>query len=521
MHRSRHDFSWRRYDDFAWSSSAARGLLALLATLATPADCDAAVHRAAGEKTWKLSIDGEVQGIEFGDIDADGDRDAVLTSYREDGARIVREVSVFLRAAGGFPSRASARYEVPATVLFVDLADLDQDGQDTILLIDTEGVRELLFARDRLSVGAAIAAVPSPFRATQTTALPFVAIAKDLDWDGWKDLFLPARDGYAFLRARPGGTFDAPHILGEEPRSGVRWGRNAQFRLTTRMARPSPVDWTGDGVGDLMLAFDDQLVLIELQRQGAPKAPRVVVDLPSLLDPGKGADGGLAASQGILRDVDSDGRADLIITQRTANPGLLMGVTTRTFLLLSSDLSGDAPRPRQSIRTDGVTSPPRLFDLDGDGRLDLIITTVPTDLLTRMRGAVFETANVTFFVYRFDPARHRFESEPMFSDQLSVPADRLLDVGAYGWVTFSADYDGDARPDYATYSAATGQVSIRKGEEERSMFATRPITYNPKPMLSLKISLPGPFSGIDIDGDGRAEIVSHGGDHAIVAELGL
>lgn len=479
-----------------------------------------APSKAAG-KTWKLTVDGSVQGIRFGDIDGDGDRDAVLTSYREDGARIVREISVFLREEGEFGGRASARFAVSEAVLFVDLADLNRDGVDTILLIDTQGVRSLAFADGSLSPAEVHATVPSAFRATQTTALPFVAIAKDLDWDGQKDLFLPAVGGYAFLRARPGGTFDEPSILGEAPRNGVRWGRNAQFRVTTRMARPSPVDWNGDGVGDLMLAFDDQLILIELGRSGRPSSPRVVVDLPSLLDPGKGADGGLAKSNGILRDVDSDGRSDLIITQRTANPGLLMGVTTRTLLLLSSDLDGDTPRPRQAIRTDGVTSPPRLFDLDRDGALDLIITTVPTDLLTRMRGAVFESANVTFFVYRFDKARGRFESEPMFSDQLSVPADRLLDVGAYGWVTFSADYDGDGRPDYGTYSAASKQLSIRKGEEERSMFSSRPITFAKKAMVSLKLDLPGPFSGVDIDGDGRSEIVSHGGDHALVVELDL
>ncbi|MFH0945980.1 MAG: VCBS repeat-containing protein, partial [Planctomycetota bacterium] len=138
----------------------------------------------------------------------------------------------------------------------------------------------------------------------------------------------------------------------------------------------------------------------------------------------------------------------------------------------------------------------------------------------KLRESILDLVQVTFFVFRFDREERRFGAEPIFSESLAMPADALLDVGAYGWVTFSADYDGDGRPDFATYDSERRLLVGRKGEESSAWFRKIPISFDDEPLFEIPAELSGPFFGQDINGDGRAELISCTGDHALIVEPG-
>ncbi len=463
-----------------------------------------------------LRVEGVAQAIRFEDVDGDGDRDALVSVVREAGSDLFRAVAVFRCDRKRFASQPDAILPIATDVLFVDAADLDGDGAVEVLTLDTEGLSASAFRETGFVAPRRIVGVPSFFRATVSASLPFVDVAKDIDFDGREDLLIPARDGYVFFRSTVKREFEGPHRLISESAHGVSRGQNEFFRMTSRLARPTPTDWDGDGVGDLVLAFEKELVRVVLGRSGAPLAPEVVLDFTGLTE-STASSGGMVTNEGKLLDIDGDRRCDLLFSQRVARPSLMAGAVTRTVLLLAADLTKNTrPKPRQVIRTDGVTSPPRLFDLDRDGSLDLIITTVRTDALSKLKESMLNAVQVTFFVHRFEPERGRFTDEPVFSDSLTMPADRLLDVGAYGWVTFQPDFDGDGRPDFSTYDARRKMLVVRKGYAEDSWFSKSPIAYEQEPFLEAAVELTGSYFGQDIDGDGRAEILSCSGPRVVI-----
>ena len=469
---------------------------------------------------WQLSVDGQAQAIRFGDVDGDRDLDACVAVVKRDGPALSRSVQVFLRSERGFTQRPATVVSVADQVLFIDLADLDGSGTAELLLLDPHGLSAVACSSERAGEARRVVQVDSFFRGMRSDQLLFADIAKDLDLDGRLDLLVPGREGYAFYRAGTDGAFQTGHLLESGRGHGVRKGQSVFFSVTSRLARPTPVDWEGDGVGDLLLAFDRKLSRIRLGTSGPPGPAQPLLDLARLLDVSGLAGDGLGKTTGRILDIDGQAGCELLLTQRVARPSLMAGVATRTILYHSEDLARSAaPKPRQVIRTDGVTSPPRVFDLDRDGALDLIVTTVRTDLFTRLRQSLLAAAQVTVFVYHYEQDQHRFGAEPMFSETLTMPADRLLDVGAYGWITFQADYDGDGRPDFASYDAQAGRLSVRRGHAESSWFRKVPIAYEDNPIFEVEADLPGSFFGQDLDGDGRAEIVSCAGDHVLIVEF--
>ncbi|HJR52426.1 MAG TPA: FG-GAP-like repeat-containing protein, partial [Gemmatimonadota bacterium] len=290
----------------------------------------------------------------FGDVDADGDLDAIvgilggaynpittaadnlyLLEQNADGWRLVTRRLIEQVDVGA--------ESVPA------VGDLDADGDLDILLankIDPANNRTAMIYRLE-NVGAAgrpafreagaLAEVTGDFHYAPTLA--------DLDADGDLDLLVGTWNKGVFLY-RNEGTAESPRFTRvEEPVVDL-----------TRGSHASPALGDLDGDGDLDLVAGESSGEVNVwENVGTAAAPSfsLVTDTLMALDAGR-------RSAPALADLNGDGRVDLVLGSESGETRVLWGASA----LDRFDDGGTIALP-------GIAAP-AFADLDGDGDLDLL-----------------------------------------------------------------------------------------------------------------------------------------------------
>ena len=232
------------------------------------------------------------------------------------------------------------------------LGDIDGDG-DLDLVIGNKiepgpaGSASLYLLRN---VGSAKA--PS-FRSAGTLAVApgyhYAPALADLDGDGRPDLILGTwRDAVQFYRND--GSPSAPHFTLAD---------SALVRITRGShTTPSLADLDGDGDLDLVVG-ESSGSLNYYRNDGTPSAPRFTL----VSDEWLGVKAGARAVPRLV-DFDGDGLIDLVVGRQAGPPLVYRNTGTRTAPELTADpVVVDWP----------PFSAPAFGDLDGDGRLDVLV----------------------------------------------------------------------------------------------------------------------------------------------------
>ena len=253
------------------------------------------------------------------DVDGDRSLDLVVTFVNQTPAAMIRNVRAGAQATiTKLPATFRTSRDHAA-------GDFDGDGLDDVMAAELGGFR---FFRGNGSTLTATSGWMT-FGADATGAWDLVAA--DLDRDGDLDLAAATIKGVAILRNHGDATFDAPRLVA--PPNAV-------------------VDFTGDGVPDLLVA----LAVVAGMGNGifAPPPPTLEVEL--------------AFYRPAVGDLNGDGRLDVVyhsasrdqfgrvLLRRTIALNAGNGTFTRSDVVLERQYGG----------------PPRLADLNRDGKLDLI-----------------------------------------------------------------------------------------------------------------------------------------------------
>jgi hypothetical protein len=233
-----------------------------------------------------------------------------------------------------------------------------------------------------------------------------------------------------------------------------------------------------------------------------------------------------------LVDLDGDGAPEVVHRQTTNQEGTYAFFRPQRPALTQGRLPerGPDPRPPSSVlRLTGFQLEPDFVDLDGDGRLDFVITTIAIDARNTLRalgGKV--TASTKAFLGRERPGQGGFFATAPDADIASdigvairfSPAGNI-DVRRSFTIVVTGDYDGDGRKDLA----------IRTGPETLSIHAGRPggvwsAAGRDVPIPPLGDSPDLEAFPADLTGDGKDELVllyrhgAAGGDRLSVIRPG-
>jgi hypothetical protein len=418
----------------------------------------AARARAAGEPL-RLETPAKVDAVKLADVDGDGTADVVTLSGRT--------VCVWTAGKDALATAAPRwKVDVPSDVSFVDVA---RSSRPALLCVGSAGAR--LFRLDAASRGPG-GSIPGSAR---------------LDWrDGSKAVFarlhpgpagdptflVPSQEGWR-LAGRPDAVVTAAEPLRIPPRREVTAaGPFLEDTATLKAALPSLQSWVfpappSQGATPAYLSwgvFDDALHCF-----GGPGP--LAYDLSFLP----------ATGDRTLVPMDADPAPDLIHRDgdnregryaffRVPPPEPEVQADGTTTWKRPADLRP----PAAFLRLSGFNLDPDYADVDGDGLVDFVVTTIAVDGQNTLRAVATGKVVATTLAFL---QRKQAPGAPMFATQpdATVTSDigvrirfgftGTIDVTRSFTILATGDLDGDGRKDLVIRSGP-GTLQVRKGTAE-------------------------------------------------------
>jgi len=456
-------------------------------------DGQIAVMKGVGDGTLtglaKYTAGANTLAIATADLNNDGHPDLAVANFGGPNA------GVFLNQGDGTFPLNQAGYMVGMSARAIAIADADGDGV-LDLLVPNFGSNDALLLRGNGNGTFALATV------AQTVPTPSAVATGDFNGDGKSDLVIVSRDSSEahIVLARPTGLA-LPIVL---PTLG-------------QPMRSSTADLDGDGRPDLVIPF-----------QSAPPGVGVYLNGVNGLQPFVQYGGGNAPWATALADLDGDGHLDLLVTDYyTAASQLItrLGNGSGAFATTASSIAvGVAPTAvvtgdldhdgvLDALTVDPAATPPAftmlqglgngkftsrgspqapggppydaaLVDLDGDGWLDLVIT----------------SNSGTYGVWvRMGTGPFAF-----------APAMPYSTLGSAALMLATGDFNGDGKIDLAVGNTTSSSVGILLGNGDGTF----------TPLAAYPVGdTPWEVNAFDIDGDGNLDVIATGSGRGTVSVM--
>jgi hypothetical protein len=435
----------------------------------------------------------------FLDLDGDGAKDLLLVRGRE--------VSIFLQKGGSYlPERPDQKFNFVDSAILWAHGDVDGDGRPEILFLTDQGVSYYKWENGRLSF------IPKTLLAAQGASILKVAskdeirhkdFYQDYDGDGIPDLLLPGDNCFLLYRGLKGGGFRPPDVLNMRPEVFIDAGGDSptsQASSTYWYPQPVSGDFDGDGRRDIFVHQREQ-VSVFMQRPDGGYGPEPTLALP-LQFTGELAEGRFKLDFQLptkFADIDGDGLTDIVATH--------IGRAT-TYVFRGKKGRRDLKTPDAVIKLPGISFLDFLVDLDGSGRLDLVLArTDRPGLWDIVKVLVTKEIPVEMLIFYADGTPSVYPRAPNDRREIDIPllfssARRGIQIGTSAVITVLGDLTGDGVND----------LVLRAGEKKLAVYAgIRGKGFTEEPSFEIPVaSMDGyrflePYTE-DLNGDGIADL---------------
>lgn len=509
-------------------------MIVWLALLGAAPACPIQAAELARVSTVPAPAGARVRQALLADLDADGRLDLLLVASPEEGGQRTLYVHRGRAEAPRFAPSPDQSLALTADVVALSIGDVHADPGLEVVLWSARGVFAWRpRAQEKAGRFARLAEVDLLWQvAPDDAVLLWRAGVRDLGGDGLPDLLVPEPGGYrVFVQSRgaEGAVFTAEPRLALDPAllastaaprvetsdsilpgdsagaryfdfsfggsPGVRSSNGPLLALDAELPAPQLFDWDKDGDQDCLAQTARELLVWRLGGK-AEEAP-LRIALPFEVDRGRKLDVSYAAA---VAEIDGDGRADCVIF---AGDKRASDVRTQVLVFThAGDKDGEPPlfgaagRPAQLLVLAGFAGDPRLSDVNGDGRPDLIAGAMRPDLLETLTGGG-DTIELELDV--FLNGKGRFSAKPDLAARVRVAAE-ALDGGVA--VRFVADVSGDGVQDL-----------LVRGTDEIALHVVRPkrgggLELLSKPVWTLALD---EDDDVEVEAPGQLLLLGEGG----------
>jgi hypothetical protein len=444
-----------------------------------------------------LPTSGRSVAAELADVDGDGRLDLFVVTLLGIPPEETRTIRVHLqRPDGGFSAEPDHVRAVPRWSAVYDVADVRPESPGAeLILLRPEGLTILSLATGsapRWDIG-----VPGPTTvglATDERGLePFRMVYPELGEEPW--LLVPqigqltAVSLGGELRARLALPRRANYLI--IPETGLV-SLESDFQIFLDVPKLLLGDVNGDGRTDIASATRHEIQVFLRREDGSfPfEADRsLALGLVTPRDHIRGS-GGVTSE---ARDIDGDGRLDLLISHVQ---GGFRDATTTISVYMNRDGGWQLGQPDQTIVSKASLSSNALADFDADGRMELVRIEFSFSLLEVIELLVSKEIDLDVSLHRYS-AEGGFEEKPWAKKKIEVP---------FSFETFrpngflpsaQADLNGDGYRDFVS-SGGGDELEFFPGGPD-GPFAERPEKQ--------KMGTAGVIHFADWSGDGLEDFV--------------
>lgn len=441
-----------------------RGILVLVLSFALPSAAQEAIFAVS-----EIESPGRTATAGFADLDGDGRADLYSVSLSGVPPRQQRRWHVHYQSAdGGFPRQADWSSAVAGDAAGYDVVELDdQPGLEIVELrrhsLRVTSLRDRTLARREL----VIPGDPTAAVGADERGIDRLRMARST---GDRVRLLVPGLGECIVLERD-GTLVARLAAGQRanyflpPRPGPLLSES-EFESYFDFPRIEIGDTNGDGRPDLLFASRHEIRVFHQDEAGG-FAP--IADLQIAL--GRLDEEDLIRGSGNVRvaaaDVDGDGALDLLIT---TTKGGLMNARSETTLHLQRGGKWNLDEAHRNWVLESGWSALQLVDVDGDSRPELVEARMPFSLLELVETLLTQEIDAQVSIYRSD-ATAGFAAEPVVRLDLHIELD-LETTSFKGFApSVSADMNGDGARDRVT-SAGGDAIEVYLGTGKKP-FAVR------------------------------------------------
>ncbi|MCC7386179.1 MAG: VCBS repeat-containing protein [Deltaproteobacteria bacterium] len=470
----------------------ARILAGLLALVLVPAAAEA---KARFEKQ-DIGVPGHILWLDWGDLDADGAVDLVVSYRRGLGPEAQRFLAVFFRSERGFASRPDLMLVAPTGSAIFDVGDALPSAGEEIVYLTRFGVFAQSLSGRRPAPPVSILRTRTILGAPEEEDLVRWDFLRPLVAKGPEHLVIPTRASLEIHRREPTANaawkriariaipqhsfYDAESQTFKQGRRGGAGGRPFSLRVTTIVPTLTFADQTGDGQPDLITTFEDRVAVYPMRADGTLSSTASFQRWLQLLTPDEQASRDTEISLDVV-DVDGDGIADVSASKIG---GGITNIHSETRIYGGIKGGGLTNAPLQVFKDDGFAVLVRYTDLDGDGKVEMVHPYVTVSLLAMSQVFVTGKFGLDLRIRRASAGNGRvFAPSPAQTIETVFGLDFSTGGGMRGMAPIHGiDFDRDGRPDLMLSQGAErmelhrGQPGDEPFDDDAALTITAPIS---------------------------------------------